>query len=164
MWYVFAGIPSTSGLASMPLNSMPFIKSEGEKLDFVNQIMNTTQASLNGYFPGSLHNMVSEDLWLVGSVTGRQRDSFHGVVVLITLLSSVVLDTSARSELRLLDIPLSVSHNSTIWNTFYLLLLRQDKKLGNKLHLSNNKSSVKTKRRAAAAGPANDGLLFDMII
>lgn len=52
-----SGIPSTSGLASMPLNSMPFIKSEGEKLDFVNQIMNTTQASLNGYFPGSLHNM-----------------------------------------------------------------------------------------------------------
>ena len=38
---------------------MPFIKSEEGKLDFVNQIMNTTQASLNGYFPTSLQNVVS---------------------------------------------------------------------------------------------------------
>ena len=38
---------------------MPFIKSEDGKLDFVHQIMNTTQASLNGYFPTSLQNVVS---------------------------------------------------------------------------------------------------------
>ncbi|KAL5258456.1 hypothetical protein ACHWQZ_G009081 [Mnemiopsis leidyi] len=58
------------GIPTSGLNNMPFIKSEDGKLDFVHQIMNTTQASLNGYFPTSLQNVAFPPRTLSSIVDG----------------------------------------------------------------------------------------------
>ena len=61
---VSPGLPPTSTVH----NGQAFVKSEEIKFDFMNQvsqIMSTTQASLNGYFPSSLQNMVSTENYIL---------------------------------------------------------------------------------------------------